>query len=142
MEAVIQTSESTSEPSGSTFPFTFLKHWASFCPLLITRTWLYQHLSLQPVHRFSHYTCLPYHLKDLAMIIACFKKHFLLIIAVYIFSCIKNMWTWRPYGSRKSAHKMLRIQSSINAPTQVNRGKAKFCRLPLCSCIQELKRVC
>lgn len=142
MEAVIQTSVSTLEPSGNTFPFTFLKHWASFCPFLITRTWLYQHLSLQPVHRFSHYTCLPYHLKDLTMIIACFQKHFLLIIAVYIFLCIKNMQIWGPYGNRKSAHKMLRIQSSINAPTQVNRGKAKFSRLPLCSCIQELRSVC
>ena len=42
----------------------------------------------------------------------------------------------------ESAHKMLRIQSGINAPTQVNRGKAKFSRLPLCSCIQELRSVC
>ena len=73
----------------STFPFTFLKHWASFCPFLITRTWLYLHLSLQPVHRFAHYACLPYHLKDLSMIVACFQKYFLLVIALYIFSCIK-----------------------------------------------------
>lgn len=68
----------------STFLFTFPKLWASFCPFLITKTWLYLHLSLQPVHRFAHYTCLPYHLKRLSYDYRLLSKMLPLVIAVYI----------------------------------------------------------
>lgn len=85
----------------STFPFTFLKLWASFCLFLITRTWLYLHLSLQPVHRFAHCTCLPYHLEDLAMDTDCFQTCFLLFIVLYIFSDIKTRRCEHPTATER-----------------------------------------